>query len=92
VEDGPVLRDVDLLAAEHGVDPGAQAAFLRQLQKEFERFLGNAILGVIEVDANRLGGHALAAFGIIREKLPEMQFPDLPMVGFKGLPCWASGK
>jgi predicted NACHT family NTPase len=37
-------------------------------------------------------GHALAAFGIIREEIPEMQFPDRPLVDFKGLPCWACSK
>ena len=33
VQDGAFLRDVDLLAAEHGVDPRAQAGFLGQLQR-----------------------------------------------------------
>src|SRR5262249_59869431 len=28
VEDGPLFRDVDLLAAKHGGDPGPQTAFL----------------------------------------------------------------
>ena len=33
VQDGAVFRDVDLLAAEHRVDPRAQAGFLGQLQR-----------------------------------------------------------
>ena len=81
VQDGPVLRDVDLLAAEHGVDPRSQAGFLRQLQEELEGLVGDAILRVIEEDAHGLGRHPLAALGIIREELPQVQFPDCLMVG-----------
>src|ERR1700737_1392015 len=36
VQDGSVFRNVDLIAPEHGVDPGSQAAFFRQLQEEFD--------------------------------------------------------
>ena len=72
VQDGPVFRDVDLLASEHGVDPRAQAGFLGQLQEELEGFVGDAILRVIEEEAHRLGRHALAARGIIREELAQM--------------------
>jgi hypothetical protein len=88
VQDGSVLRDVDLLATKHGVDPRTQAGFLRQLKEELEGLIGDAILRVIEEDAHSLGGQACAAFGIIREEFPEVQFPHLLMVGFEGLPCW----
>ena len=87
VQDGPVFRDVDLLAPEHGVDARSQAGFLRQLQEELEGFVGDAVLRVIQVEAHRLGRHALAALGIVREELSEMQLADIFMVGFKGLPC-----
>ncbi len=50
VQHGAVLGDVDLLAAEHGVDPRAQAGFLRQLQEQLEGFVGDAILRVVEED------------------------------------------
>ena len=86
VQDGPVLRDVDLLAAEHGVDPRSQAGFLGQLQEKLERFVGDAILRVVEVEPDRLDRHALAALGIIREELAQMQLPDLLIVSFEGLP------
>ena len=76
VQDGPVFRDVDLLAPEHGVDALAQAGFLGQLQEQLERFVGDAVLRVVEVDAHRLGGHALAALGVVREELAQMQLPD----------------
>ena len=89
VQDGPVFRDVDLLAPKHGVDPRSQAGFFRQLPEQRQGFVGDAVLRVIEVDARRLGRHALAAGGIIREELPQVQVPDLSMVGREGLPCRA---
>ena len=87
VQDGAVFRDVDLLAPEHGVDPLAQAGFLGQLQEELEGFVGDAILRVVQVEAQRLGRHALAALGIVREELAQMQLADLLIVSFEGLPC-----
>src|SRR5262249_36139464 len=78
VQDGSVFRDVDLFTPEHGVDARSQARFLRQLKKQLQSFVGDAILRVIEEDARSCGRHTLAALGIIREELPEMQIPDLP--------------
>ena len=92
VQDGAVLGDVDLLAAEHGVDPRAQAGFLRQLQEQLEGFVGDAILRVVEEDAHRLGRHPLAAPWVIREELPQMQSPDLLVVGLERLPGRACSK
>ena len=80
MQDGPVFRDVDFLASEHGVDPRLQAGFLRQLQEKLEGFVGDAILRVVEVDPDSLGRHPLAALGIVGEELPEMQVPDLPIM------------
>ena len=91
VQDRSVFRDVDLLASKHGVDPRSQAAFLRQLEEQLEGFVGDAILRVIEVEAHGLGRQALAAFGIVGEELSQMQFSDLLIVGFEGLPCRACG-
>ena len=87
VQDGPLLGDVDLLPPKHGIDSGPQAGFLRQLQEELHRLVGDAVLGVIEVDADGLGGQALAALGVFREESSKMQLPDLLVMGFEGLPC-----
>ena len=56
VQDGPLLGNIDLLPAEHRIDTGTQAGFLRQLQEEPHRLVGDAVLGVIEVHADGLGG------------------------------------
>ena len=44
VQHGPVLGDVDLLALEHGLDPGAQAGLLRQLQQQPQGLVGDRCL------------------------------------------------
>ena len=54
VQHGAILGDVDLLAAEHRVDPVAQARLLGQLQQEVERLVGDAVLGVVEEEARGL--------------------------------------
>ena len=92
VEDGPVLRHIDFVAPEHGVNPGSQAGGLGQLQQQLEGFVGEAILGVIQVKARGLGGHPLAAAGIVPKEFPEMQLPNLLIVGFQGLPGRAFGE
>ncbi len=84
VQDGPLLGNVDLLPPKHGIDTGPQAGFLGQLQQELHRLVGDAVLRVIEVDADGLGGQALPAFGVVREELPEMQIPDLAGNGLRG--------
>ncbi|QDV48357.1 hypothetical protein Enr17x_03690 [Gimesia fumaroli] len=57
---------------EHGVNPCAQACFHRQVQEEIEGFVSNAILQIVETDAQCLGHHPLAVCGIFGEKLPKM--------------------
>ena len=86
VQDRPLLRDVDLLAAKHGVDPRSQARFLGQFDEKLEGFVGDAVLRVIQEEAHGLGRHPLTAFGIVREEVPQMQFPNLLIVGLERLP------
>ena len=76
VEHGSLLRDVDLLAAEHGVDAGAQAAVLREADEQRHRFVGDAVLRVVEIDARGFGRQPFAAFRIAREQLAEMHRAD----------------
>ena len=65
MQDGPVLRDVDLLASEHGVDAAAQIRFLGQLDEKPKRFVGDKVLRIVEVEPDRLGGHSLAALRVL---------------------------
>ena len=59
VEHGAILRDVDLLAAEHGVDAGAQAAVLGQADEQRQRLVGDPVLRIVEIDARGLGASAV---------------------------------
>ena len=86
VQHGAIFGDVDLVAAEHGVDAAAQAALFGQAQQEAERFVGDAVFGVIEVEAEGLDGQAFAALGVVGEELPHGSVFDLGIVGFQRLP------
>ena len=54
-----------------------KSGFLGQLQEQFQGLVGDAILRVIQVQADRLDRHALAACGIIRKKFAQMQLTDI---------------
>jgi hypothetical protein len=89
VEHGALLRDVDPLAPEHRVDPRSQGGLLRQPDQQAERLFGDAVLRVVEVEADGLHGEALAAPRVVREERAQVRVPDLAMVGLEGLPCRA---
>ena len=73
VQDGAVLRAVDFLPVEHGLDAAPQAGFFGELEQKTQRFAGHAILGVVEEDPRRLGRHAFAAPRVVREQRSKMQ-------------------
>ena len=58
VEHRALLGGVDLLAAEHGVDALAQARLLGKLQQQGQGFVGDAVLGVVEIESGGLGRRA----------------------------------
>ena len=86
------LGGVDLLAAEHRVDPLRQAGSLGQLQQEAQRFVGDAVLGVVEVEADGFGGQALAPLGIVGEEGAEGHVFHRGVVLGERLPCGQPGK
>ena len=86
MKNGPILRDVDLLPAEHGLNALTQAALLGKIDEEADRLVGDAILRVVEVKAGAFGGQALAPVGIIGEERPQMHIADLPVMLLQGLP------
>jgi hypothetical protein len=73
VQDGAVFGDVDFLPVEHRVDSCPQAGLFRELKKETHRFIGDAVLGIIQVKANGLDRQTFTALRIIRKKLPQLQ-------------------
>ena len=92
VQDGAIFGDVDFVAAEHGVDAFAKAGFLGELQEEREGFVGDAVLGVIEVDAERFEGEFFRAFGIVSKKLSEVHGLHGFIVGSQCGPGFALGE
>ena len=76
VQDSPVLGDVDLVAAEHGVDVVLQAARLGQRQQQVDGLAGDAVLGVVEVQPGSLHDHQPAAFGIVGEQVTQVGVAD----------------
>ena len=87
MQDGPVFRLVDLVSSEHAVDALAQAGLFGQSTEQAEGLVGDAILRVVEIDANRLRGQPLAARRVGGEELAEVQLPNLLVVGRERLPC-----
>ena len=87
VQDGAPLADVDLGAAEHGVDARAQLRFIGERDQQVQRLVGHALLRVVEEEAGGLGGEALAAAGIRREEPPQMGLADRGGVTRERLPC-----
>ncbi len=58
VQDRAVFRDVDLFAPEHGVDAFAQAGFIGEPHEKLQRFIGDAVLRVIQIQTRSFGRHA----------------------------------
>ena len=80
VQHRPPLGYIDLFAAEHRIHPCLQSRFSRQLKQQLERFIGYAILRVVEKQADRFGRQALATTRIAREQLSQMQAAHLFVV------------
>jgi hypothetical protein len=91
VQHGTIFRDVDLLAAKHRVDPGAQPGLLGKLDEQLERLRIDAVFRVVEVDAGGLRCHALAARRIVREQVTQLQTAHGLIVVGEGLPRRVSG-
>ena len=80
VQHRPVLGEVDLVAAEHRIDFPAQAAFVGQAQQQPQGLVGEAMLGIVEIQPRRFQRKALAARGILCEQRPEMNLFDFPIM------------
>jgi len=83
---GALFGDVDLVTAEHGVDPLGQIAGLGQFAQQAKRVGVDALLGVVEVQADRFHGQRLAAFGVGGKELAQMLLTDLRKVFLQRLP------
>ena len=86
VQHRPPLGDVDALAAEHGVDAFLDSGGPRQLQQQVQGLVGDAVLGVVEVEPRALDREALAAGRVLGEQRPQVYVLDLVVVRGEILP------
>ena len=81
-----VFGDVDFVAAEHGVDALLEATFASELQQQLQRFVGDAVLGVVEIEPGRLDGQPLAAGRIVGKELPQVDVFEFLIVLLRATP------
>jgi hypothetical protein len=86
MQDGPLFGNVDLLACEHRINPRAKPGLVGQLQQQAQRFIGYAVLGVVEVESRRLGRQTLTPLVVLSKKLAQMQAADLLRMCRQALP------
>src|SRR5690349_15224214 len=67
-----MLGRVDLLAAKHRLDVPAQIARLGERAQTLHRFRIDALLRIVEIDADIVDSEALSALGIGGEQLAQM--------------------
>jgi hypothetical protein len=72
VQYGPVFGDVNVLAPEHRVPVLRHPGLLGELDKQPHGLVGDAVLGVVEVEACRLCGQPLAASLILGEQVAQV--------------------
>src|SRR4051812_19236915 len=87
MQDGAILCDVDLFATEHGVNARAQAGFRGKANEKAEGLVSNAVLRVIEIEADGFQRQTLAPLGIFREETAQMQLGNLLVMRGERLPC-----
>jgi hypothetical protein len=72
VQHRAILSNVDLLATEHRLDVRPQLAFIGELTQQAQCLIDDTILGVIEVDADRVERQALAAAHVLGKQRAQM--------------------
>lgn len=81
-----VFRDVDVLPAEHRVPALFHTALPGELAEQAHRLVGDAVLGVVEIQAGPLRAQPLTTVRVLSEQLTQMDRSDLGVMLFKRLP------
>ena len=87
-----VFGEVDFVAAKHGVDAFPQPGFGCQLEEQLQRFVGDAVFRIIQIESGGLQGHSFAAFWICGEEITKVQIAGLLEVRGQGAPGFAPGE
>ena len=67
-----VLREIDLVAAEHRVDPFPQARLLREPLEQRQRLVGDTVFRIVEKETGRLGSQSPPSLRIAGEELAQV--------------------
>jgi hypothetical protein len=68
VQHRAIFRDVNLLAAKHRFDPGAQFGLLGEFDQQSEGLVIDAVFGIVQEDAGSFRRHPFRARGIVGEE------------------------
>ncbi len=88
----PVLRQIDLFAAEHGITPFLKARLFRQFDQQLDGLVSDAVFRIIEEQSLGLDGKARSAPRIFCKKVAQMNLAHLGGVLFKRLPGGQRGQ
>ena len=91
VQGGAVFRRVDFVAVEHLLHAFGQAGFARQLHQAVPHAIGDAVFGIIQIDAAHLQPIALGAFGVLGKHFAHVQVFGVGKMLLQGLPCGEVG-
>ncbi|HEV7830374.1 MAG TPA: hypothetical protein VGP04_16320 [Pseudonocardiaceae bacterium] len=80
VQHGPILTDVDVVAAEHRLDAPTQVDSLHQGDEQLQSLGGNPVLGIVQIQIHSLYSHPPSPIRIAGEKLPQVQVLHLLVV------------
>ena len=86
VEHRSVLRDIDVITAEHRRSAARKIALLCQLKEQRQGLGRDAILRVVQEQSDGLGSKRLAARWVIGELVAQVQAFDRGVVPFQSLP------
>ena len=92
MQHGAILGDVDLVAAEHGVALGRQAALLRKLCQQRNGLWRDAVLRIVEHEPAALDRETRGAAGILGEQRAQRHILDLCVVRGKRPPRGAGSQ
>ncbi len=73
VQNRALLGDVDLFTTEHLVDVRFEVSFIGEGEEQRQGLIGQALLGVIKVDALRVDRHRHSAIGIGGEEIAKVR-------------------
>src|SRR5690606_31456928 len=92
MQGGTVLHPIDSVATKHRLDALWQLAGSCEFKEQEQGFIVDALLGVIQIQANRLDAETLTPRRVGGEQLTQMPWAHASGMGQQGLPLRALGQ